>query len=366
MYSFIEELARREENELTVVCLSDLPEERRDIYKQNTLGEFCDIIICAEDISASDTVKKIIRDNAEGIHIFGGFLGRVGEVLSYYNGCGYNRAIVVSEKPSIVPVKHFNWIIKSIKKIHSKRVYSKKYKSVSSAVAAVFVTGQAGVDQLASYGIPNDKLYKFMYTHIEEDVTSKEITDIDTVRFVYVGRFNYLNRGMDTLKYVFDNIKQMNWTLDLVGGYGEDSEEIIKWANRSERVSFIGSWKNDEVIKRLADYDVCISPTRIDGWRIQVNQAIVAGIGTITTNEAISDELVKASGCGAVVHANKKGEMKRAVEAVLEDTKIVSEWKKNARAFAPKITNRSFADYFLKCIENIFNEDKEGGLECPW
>ena len=167
--------------------------------------------------------------------------------------------------------------------------------------------------------------------------------------------------------YAFDKVKYTNWQLDLVGGYGEDSEEIIEWANSRERVSFIGSWQNNEVISRLADYDVCISPTRIDGWRIQVNQAIMAGIGTITTNEAISDELVVASRSGIVVNANKKRELKHAVESVLEHPETVSLWKKNARAYAHKITNPAFVDYFVRCIEYIFNDNKNEEMpECPF
>ena len=367
MYSFIEELARREGNDITVVCLSDLPPERRGIYKQDALAEICDIIVCDEEIASSDAVKKILSENADAIHIFGGFLGRVGEVLTYYHDGGYKRAVVVTEKPSITPTKHFKGVIKLIKKVRSKKIYKNRYERIKDAVAAVFVTGQAGVNQLLSYGIPKEKLFKFMYTHIEENAAPREISDNKTVRFVYVGRFNYLNRGMDALMYAFDKVKYTNWQLDLVGGYGEDSEEIIEWANSRERVSFIGSWQNNEVISRLADYDVCISPTRIDGWRIQVNQAIMAGIGTITTNEAISDELVVASRSGIVVNANKKRELKHAVESVLEHPETVSLWKKNARAYAHKITNPAFVDYFVRCIEYIFNDNKNEEMpECPF
>ena len=367
MYSFIEELSRREENDLTVVCLSDLPEERREIYEQNTLGKMCRIVICSEEISLSENVKKIISDNIDAVHIFGGFLGRVGEVLNHYRDFGYKKAIIITEKPSVVPSKYFGGIIKALKKARSKRVYGKRYKSIKECVAAVFVTGKSGVEQLASYGVPRDKLYRFMYTHIDEDITLKELSVGNPVKFVYVGRFDYLNRGVDTLKYVFDNVKHENWCLDLVGGYGRDSEAIKKWASSRRGVSFIGSWKNNEVINKLADYDVCISPTRIDGWRIQVNQAIMAGIGTITTNEAVSDELVAASRSGAVVRANKKTQMKRAVEAVLDNPNIVIDWKKNARDYAHKITNQAFADYFLENLEYIFNKQKiEGRPECPW
>lgn len=366
-YSFIVELARRAHNDVAVVCLSGLPTERGGIYSQDALESFCKVIECIGDIGSNPLVEKMIRENEDSIHIFGGFLGRVGEVLEYYNNHGCKRAVIITEKPSILPAKHFNGLIRILKKIRSRMMYSNQYKKVANAVAAVCVTGEKGVCQLESYGIPKEKLFKFMYTHIEETVTAPKRKTGAEIRFVYVGRFDLLRRGLDFLMYAFDSLKSTNWHLDLVGGYGENKDEIISWAESNDRVSFIGSWKNDEVINRLRDYDVCISPTKVDGWRIQVNQAIMAGIGTITTNEAISDELVTASQSGLVVDAFDRRKLKLAIESLLANPEQIDEWKKNAEDFAPKITNCAFADYFESVLEFVFcSERGKERPECLW
>ena len=366
-YSFIAELAGREHNDVTVVCLSGLPEERGGIYSQDALKSLCKVYECVDDIGTSSFVERMISKNEDSIHIFGGFLGRVGEVLEYYNNLGYKRAVVITEKPSILPVKRFNRLVGFLKRLRSRRIYSRQYTKVASAVAAVYVTGEAGVEQLASYGIPREKLFKFMYTHIEEHITAPKRETDGEVRFVYVGRFDFLRRGIDSLIYAFNGLRSTNWHLDLVGGYGDDKDAIISWAESKDRVSFVGSWRNDEVINRLRNYDVCISPTKVDGWRIQVNQAIMAGIGTITTNEAISDELVTASGSGIVVGAFDKRQLKKAVESLLAAPEQIDEWKRNAEAFAPKITNKAFADYFERGLDFVLDSEyKEGRPECLW
>ena len=102
-------------------------------------------------------------------------------------------------------------------------------------------------------------------------------------------------------------------------------------------------------------------------WRIQINQAILAGIATITTNEAISDELVRATDCGLVVNAFRKKELLRAITAALDNPEQLRRWKENAVRFAPRISNEALASYFIEITDYILQgkESKERPV-CPW
>ena len=167
--------------------------------------------------------------------------------------------------------------------------------------------------------------------------------------------------------YAFDRLHGDDWSLDLVGGYGEDADEIIRWAQTKKNVRYLGAWNSDEVITKMQDYDVSVNPTKVDGWRIQINQAILAGIATITTNEAISDELVRAADCGLVVNAFRKKELLRAITAALDNPEQLRRWKENAVRFAPRISNEALADYFIQ-ITDYITQDKENKERpvCPW
>ena len=246
-------------------------------------------------------------------------------------------------------------------------LYSRAYRKNRRSIAAVLVTGQKGVDQLASYGVDKSCLFPFMYSHLDEVLPAKSQAENEIVRFVYVGRFNFCNRGLDNLMYAFDRLNRKNWSLDLVGGYGEDADEIIRWAQSKENVRYLGSWRANEVIGNLQNYDISVNPTKVDGWRIQINQAILAGIATITTNEAISDELVKAADCGMVVNAFRKRELLRALSYALDNPDRVRFWKENATKFAPRISNEMVANYFIQVVDYIAHdkESKERPV-CPW
>lgn len=366
MYSFLLALVKNIDANVKIVCLRSLLKEREGLYGEDELSRHVQFIYYSEEENLDDFINAIISANKDAIYFFGGFLGKVGRALQLYHQSGGDKAVIITEKPSVRPAKHFNKIIMFLKRIKARRSYSKAYKATANSIKAVLVTGEKGVRQLKSFGIPEEKLYNFMYTHIEEEIQPKTQSKSTKVRFVYVGRFNYLNRGMDNLIYAFNKLEQENWTLDLVGGYGEDAEEIIAWAKNKDNVTYVGSWKSNQVINNLQNYDVCISPTRIDGWRIQVNQAIIAGIGTITTEEAISDELVKASGTGMVVDAFKKNELYKAVLSVIENPDIVNQWKENCTTYRDRISNEKIAKYVIEILEYVLSKDDKEKPRCPW
>ena len=363
--SFLLALREQTEYDIVIACLNPILEERKAIYQNDDLAQIFDIKIREPEESVEAFFGRVLPTKEEHVSVFGGLLGQVGQALSLYQAAGYRNAIIISEKASQVPVKRFNWVIKRLKKVHTQMVYRKAYKKNASAIGAIAVTSMKGVKQFHSFGIPKSKLFNFMYTHLEPQPFASVRRSFDgTVKFLYIGRFDSLSRGIDVLQYAFDKTKYTNWSLDLVGGYGHDVDAILNWADHHERVHFIGSWDGAKVIEKMQEYDICISPTKIDGWRIQVNQAILAGIGTITTNEAGSDELVRASNTGRVVHAFRKKQLLAAVEQVLQTPTVVEQWKDNTVHYSQYISNEVVAAYFVKIINYV--TDKGEKPNCPW
>lgn len=366
--SFFRELGAKNIYSIKIFCLGNILSERIESYKKDSLQELCDIEYFDSTTSVKEYFTKNMQGNEDAIHIFGGFLGKVGECLNLYqNMYAGKKAFVFTEKPSVLPYdnKLKSFFLTRLKLVRSYFLYKRAYKKNASAIAGVIVTGQKGVKQLKGYGIPENKLFNFMYPHIDGKMEHYESVNDGKIKLVYVGRFNYCNRGLDDLIYAVDSLTVNNWSLDLVGGYGKEADEIIKWANKNQNVNYIGFWKSDEVINNLQKYDVCISPTRVDGWRIQVNQAIIAGIGTITTNEAISDELIEYSQAGAVIRASRKKELLKVLEDIITNPGIVDTWKENAKKYSPKISNKKVANYFLDIVEYSIGKKKEKPV-CPW
>lgn len=367
--SFLVELILRDKYKVNIFCLGAFLPERENNYNRSLLTSLCNVSQWDNSMTLEDYFVTNMRGNEEAIHIFGGFLGTAGQCLNIYQNIYLGKqAFVFTEKPSILPYpsRLKTLVLKPLKCIKSSFVYRNAYRKNRKAIAGILVTGEKGVSQLNGYGIPREKLYNFMYTHIEGKLGNNHQTDGKCIKFVYVGRFNYCNRGLDDLIYAFEHLDAKNWSLDLVGGYGENTNEIIQWANNKDNVNYIGGWKSDQVLCNLQQYDICVSPTRVDGWRIQINQAIVAGIGTITTHEAISDELIKYSGAGAVIRASRKKELLSVLKEVTNNPQLVVKWKENAVNYSERISNKKVVSYFIEIIENSLKTNKETRPICPW
>ena len=208
------------------------------IYDNDELSERIQFLY-KDDIDEFDGfISDFISKNINEVFFFGGFLGEVGKILQLYNKKGGNKSVIITEKPSIRPSKYCNNLVRVLKMLKTRIVYGKAYRKVKNSIKAILVTGEKGVKLLQSIGITQKILYNFMYTHIEEQLSPIEVSKSNIVRFVYVGRFNYLNRGMDSLMYTFDKLHRDNWKLDLVGGYGEEAKEVIAWADKKQNVSY--------------------------------------------------------------------------------------------------------------------------------
>ena len=90
-------------------------------------------------------------------------------------------------------------------------------------------------------------------------------------------------------------------------------------------------------------------PSRSEGWNPTVNEALMAGIGCITTTEAVSDELVTASKAGIVAEPDAAS-LALAMDHVMKEPEIVLKWKHNAYNYRQNMTATVCAQYFIDCI----------------
>ena len=209
-------------------------------------------------------------------------------------------------------------------------------------------------------------MYTPYYKNGEDVININNQNSRNEIKFLYIGRFNFYTRGLDTLMKAVDGLPLgTNWKLTLVGGYGENAEQVIEWAQKRERVEYLGSWDPDTVHQRMIDYDIYICPSNIDGWNTQINEALLANMGIITTDAAGSDELVSASGAGIVVHKGDSEAIRKAMEFCISNPKVVNEWKRRANQYKELIHPNYISKYMIGCIEYALGKEIHKPI-CPW
>ena len=329
-------------------------------------GEYgkASIVELGQDSDTQMKTDKLFHDYKDGIFVLCGFKSRIMHYCESYVLSDKYRIICFAERPGI----YGKWWKRIIKRIYvpvSEFFISRKYKN---HIKAFLPLGITGVRVYNHYGWPNDLLYPFMYDPVEYKINNTKSTANQPIRLLYVGRFSRYTKGTDTLKNAIDLIQEKNlFSLDMVGGYGDMKEEMMKWIDNKNNVNFLGRWDSTEVCARMTDYDICIVPSKFDGWNLLVNEAIRAGIGIITTNEAVSDELVKASSAGIVVKANKPEQLAQAIRFAIARPELIAVWKKNAYKYHQRISNHTTANYLADIIRyTCMDEPQSKKPSCPW
>ncbi|PWM32095.1 MAG: hypothetical protein DBX58_04675 [Clostridiales bacterium] len=360
-----EQFAKNWKDKIYVISYQGYPKERQQCgFSLKGIGNATEIVL-SESSNPMKVAKKIIDKNYNCIHLFSGIREHNQKILDYLikkcKNLGASPLVgVFSERPNMFG----NRVEKMLRLFGYNILYHYLAKRYNKFISAFLAMGGIGVDTYIRYGFSENIMFKYMYCPKLPQIDAKIKTAINEIKFLYVGRFNYVTKGLDILMNAFDKLEYDNWTLDIVGGYGDRKAEVINWCNTHDNVNFVGSWNNEEVCIKMRDYDVCVVPSRYDGWNLIPNQAIRSGIATIITEEAGSDELINASGAGLVVKPEVDS-FYHALEKVTAYPQICEEWKARALKYRDKISEEAVGDYFTQIIQYAFlgNSRKPS---CPW
>lgn len=356
------------EGRVVVVSHVGLPEERKHCGYSDIESSNVEYVVLKDYSCEDEKARQIIDDNFNEIHIFNGIRGKNQDYLNYLiKACkekGERPLIgVAGERPNFIG----GAVYKIIRKIGYRLLYGHLAKKYNKNIRCFFAMGKLGVETYKKYGFSEESLFQYMYCPKLEPIETNDTSDTNDVKFLYVGRFNYSTKGLDVLMNAFDKLSiKSGWKLDLVGGYGQKKDEVIEWSKRRQNVDFLGAWTSDAVCANMQDYDVCIVPSRYDGWNLIPNQAIHAGVATIISDEAVSDELIGYSGAGIVVKSGSVKELTLAIDTVVNNKVILKDFKERTKAYRDKISAKTVGKYFYDALRySFFNEGREKP-RCPW
>ena len=318
-------------------------------------------------LSQCDNEKKILQsifdENPHAIHIISGFTNSIeGKIRKYILNTKVKLASF-SERPDMMG----GFFERKVRDLYFNFKYRRLNNRYKLSLNVFFPLGQKGVGAFVSYGWDRNIMYPFMYNPVCHKNVLEEKCELndDIVKFIYVGRFYYKTKGIDTLMRASE-LLQGDWKLDLVGGYGNDKDKVIDWVKTQSNVQYIGSWQSQDVGANLSKYDVIVVPSKYDGWNLLPNEAIYAGIGTIVTDEAVSDEIIKSSGAGAVVPANDYKAMAKIMQDAIDNKALVDLWKSKTKIFVDKISSETVGAYLMEVLDYTFIDNNGQKPKCPW
>lgn len=305
---------------------------------------------------------EIQREYPDAFHLVAGLSSVAGRALSrLVRSSPPERVAVVSERPGV----HGPLPLRIAKRLGQPFKYRWLVRRFRNQVGILLPLGSAGIERFLKYGWPIQKAAPFMYCPPAQWQPTTTGSREGAVRFLYVGRLSRYAKGTDILLKAA-NLLHGNWRLTIVGGHGDLVDEVEEWSASRANVDFAGAASPNEVSRLIGQNDVCIVPSRVDGWNVVVNEAIYAGRGIIVTNAVGSDELISESGAGFVVEAGSARTLAAAMQRVVDDPSLAKTWSERALDYAPLISPDTVGRYLLEVLQAVASQ-KPGPIRgAPW
>lgn len=338
---------------MTFILTQPLRDERKDLgWSTDGLSGFR-----VRDLASDFTipsVRALLSEELNSIHLFAGFRGRVGRALKLATKLvPAKRIVVFSERPGI-----YGTLSQKIKRIVSIPIFYRwialRYRR---KIGLVLPLGGIGEGVFRRHGWPIEQIRPFMYC--PPNVSKSHLEAIHhvgagrPVRFLYVGRFTRFTKGTDLLMKAVEELPASGWTLDLYGGYGDLAEEVAVWADQSSNVTAHGPHPASQLSELISQHDVVIVPSRFDGWNVTINEAITAARGVIATDQTVSSEVVRVSGAGTEVRARSSSAIGAAMGDVIRAPERVSIWSERAHSYRSQIDQEQVGSYLAEILEAL-------------
>ncbi len=350
--------------DITIVC-----EQQRDEYLLplrfgDVNSDKVTTIILEKQKNKEEAVFEIINKTQGAVHVFSGMRGSSKKHLDTYLKLEKNPKVVINAE---IPTFTGNSVGRLLRRFVLDCIYKSLNRRYKNVVRCFLALGEKGKNIYEGYGFSKDIIYPFIYCPRMPHVKNTHNPD-NEVKFLYVGRLDIRNKGVDGLMKAVDMLSESgvnNWSVDIVGGYGDLENDVFSWAQKHDRVNCVGTVAFEDICKDMGQYDVCVVPSHYDGWNMTPNMAINAGCATIITNKATSDELIKKSNTGVIVK-DSADELFIAMKEMCENTAMITLYKENTEDFRSKISGDTVGQYFIDILDYTFKTSGAEKPQCPW
>lgn len=337
-------LASRDHCTVTLMVQEDIPEQRRTMGW--TTPNFGDTkVIIAPSRPQAD--KFIEQSHRGDIHIFSGFRGYPFVKRALKKAIEKKHIIgVFSEPPDPRGLKgKIRYVIYKIQ--------AWQYKQ---QIDFILATGNTAIEWFEDCGYSRQLIFPFGYfVETPEVIKNAHFTSNEKVHIIYVGSLIRC-KAVDILIQVLSTINHDNWRLEIIGNGPEKNALQLqtKQAGISDKVHFHGNIANHSVIKYLYKSDLLVLPSRYDGWGAVINEALMAGVPVLCSDQCGAASLLDGKERGTVFPAGSSSALKKILITWILKGPRSSEEKNKLIHWAKKHVGGPIAtDYLLQIIKHI-------------
>ncbi len=291
-------------------------------------------------------VKKIFNNDYDVIVAFGE--GPCTQLLSKYKG-NAKKVCWLHSSYDKAAMKVLNGTLKKTKKIYS--AYD-RIICVSSDV-------KKHLEECIGINENIDVLVNPINSDAVSECAKENVTDIildkNYTNFISVGRFETI-KGYERLINIFSKMVKEGYSsirLYLIGlGSLENRyEELIKKNNMENHITIIGYRENP--IKYVAQCDVYVCSSFIEGFSTAVVEAILAGTLVITTDCGGMKDILGYENDYGIIVENSEEALYNGIKQIIENRNIIRSYNKRIEDRAKDFDYKTSIDNIMECLSNL-------------
>ncbi|HEX2092015.1 MAG TPA: glycosyltransferase family 4 protein [Longimicrobiaceae bacterium] len=174
---------------------------------------------------------------------------------------------------------------------------------------------------------------------------------------LYYGRFDFFQKGLDTLLRAFGRIVREYPDVELcIAGRGKDEERVRDLARDlgvEDRVRIYPDVERAEVLRLLSGALALLMPSRLEGLPMVPAEAMAAGVPVVATSVGAVPEVVDPPHGGILVPPDDPAALAEAALGLLADGEHRAHLSDSARLSARRFSWDSVAEQHLGFLQEI-------------
>ena len=326
-------------------CMNDVSGIQTVINSNpTTSGRNANLLVFNSDKEAIEFANS----HFDSIHLFNGYKSLTRNVLLHLAKLSKRPRIIIWGEESRISKKY-----RFVPYVLKFKTF-KEYKYFSSISDAFLVIGKQGIRDYSKLGWPKEKLFPFFYSSVDTSKPNNTLNYHSPVKFLYLGRFDYHDKGVDTIIKAFAYLKTNNFSFTFAGGYGKDSDEIKHFIENDDRAVFHDPVPIEKCYDFFQDFDVYISPAKADSWSGPLSTALLSGIPVIASDRCGNDFLIANGKNGFVFKAGNAKKLAYLMRQFIDKKINIEEMKLNSQMSYSRIKPDNVASYLIKIIDFLY------------
>jgi len=317
-------------------------------------------------------IIKRLRNNSDAVHIFGSPFEQPKLIIVLLIAIVMGRRVyLISEPYSPISIgyqndkRHFiNWL-KSQVRPFLYRIYGVLLRR---RIEGVFAISCLAIEQYKRIGFASKKIFPFGYFVTAQNAPNISNTPDDSLgeedfKLVFVGNL-IARKGLDVLINSIRTLNEMGFDLTLdVYGPGDPNQ----YSFDESKIRYCGKIPFGNSQSVISKYDFLILPSRFDGWGVVVNEALMAGVPVICSNQVGASAIISKWLCGTTFVSGDASDLAFKLEGLLQNKERFKSMRTAAKMASYSLEPKVAGQYMFDIInQNSIADSLRKKIESPW